>query len=190
MFVTQVDTTIGSFVYSLQSNASVVDMHTAFHVLWDFEPQVTIFNFEAIAPGDTTGPPNVLWNGPAINTFYGSPWWDFCEPPIMFTGLSKDCPDPAGSYIMTDLGNYQFRMPSQFSLAQGSEQRWVYGAVEMESDGITLTWTENATGAIFTTDYKGFDCTSPCDASVLPLVEGEVALFSKPKFIGPAVVFI
>ncbi len=41
--------------------------------------------------------------------------------------------------------------------------------------------------AVYTADFKGYDCTT-CDASTLPLEEGDVALFAGENFAGPAFV--
>jgi uncharacterized protein YjbI with pentapeptide repeats len=44
--------------------------------------------------------------------------------------------------------------------------------------GETLTW-----------EYKGFDCTTTCDDTTLPLGTGEIALYAQCDFQGPAMVF-
>ena len=166
----------------LQSTASEVGWAEALYTDW-MEPykdafSVYTFNWEWW----WCGPAVNMWNGPA-----SSQNWDWCSPPMMFTGVRQDCMDaPCGGWVVNDLGNYQFN----FSSGVYGVGINLTGAIEMESDGITLTWIQNATGAKLTADYKGFFCTSSCDASVLPLAEGEVALFSKPNFIGPAVIFI
>lgn len=106
----------------------------------------------------------------------------------IFTGTADAaCPqqfDTAelSTFRSTTVGPFQFNLAAIYV----DGQTWIGGPVHANTENL-LFWNSNS--ETFTADYQGYDCTTPCDDTTLPLAQGQVALYAQCNFQGPAMVF-
>ena len=91
----------------------------------------------------------------------------------------------AQTFEFSDNGNNQFGFCVAATFCGGD-----VACIFRDSTTNVLNYNDNGkAGTTFTVDYKGYDCATTCDSSTLTLQQGEVALFGKENYGGPAYVF-
>lgn len=108
---------------------------------------------------------------------------------VIFTGTSDAaCPNQfdtavPSSFRLNTVGQFKFNLNAVYA----DSQTWIGGPVHSRSTDSFLAWNTNS--ETFTADYQGYDCTTACDDSTLPLAQGLVALYAQCNYKGPAIVF-